>query len=134
MVGNPFRTIFNLGFINIYSGAAPLTADAAVTGTLITKISNNSVPATGLTWEAASVGGVLAKKATETWSGVNQSSATATHYRLVAAGDTGVASTTQARVQGTIGTGNGDMNFGTNVLVSGDTLPINYATQAFVPS
>ena len=134
MVGNPFRTIFNLGFIKIYGGAIPATADAAATGTPICTISNNSSPTVGITWETASVGGVLAKKASETWSGVNTVSATATYYRLVAAGDNGLASGTQARVQGTIGTGNGDMNFGTNVLNSGDPLPINYATQAFVPS
>src|SRR5580765_4924411 len=122
---SPFRTIFNLGFIKIYSGAIPATADAAITGTLITTITNNST-ATGLTWEAAAVAGVLAKKSTETWSGVNGATATATYYRLIAVGDTGGLSTTEARIQGTIGTGAGDMNFGTTALVSGDTLPINY--------
>jgi hypothetical protein len=134
MVGNPFRTIFDLGFIKIYSGTVPAHADDAVTGTLITTISNNST-ATGITWETVSVGGVLSKKVSETWSGVNgPGGMPVTYYRLVAAGDTGALSTTQARVQGTIGTGEGDMNFGTTTLVSGTTLPINYATQAFVPS
>lgn len=130
---NPTKTIFNLGFMKIYAGSAPATADAAVTGTLLCTVSNNST-GTGLTFEASASGGTLPKKSSETWSGTNGASGTATHFRLVAAGDTGALSTTEARVQGTIGTGGTDMVVGNPALTSGATFTINYATLSFVPS
>jgi hypothetical protein len=130
---NPTKTLFNLGFLKIYAGAAPATADAAVTGTLICTVSNNST-GTGLTMEAAAVGGVLAKAAAEVWSGINGASGTITHYRWVAAGDDGTLSTVQPRVQGTIGLGGTDMVVGNVALVNAATFVIQYFTQTFVPS
>lgn len=130
---NPTKTIFNLGFIKAYSGSAPATADAAVTGTLICTVSNNST-GTGLTFAASASGGTIAKNGAETWSGVNGASGTVTHFRLVAAGDDGTLSTTQARIQGTIGTGGTDMVVGNAALVNGATFTINFATLSFVPS
>lgn len=132
MTNNPFKTIFNLGFLKIYSGTAPATADAAVTGTLLCTVSNNST-GTGITFDS-STGGVLPKAAAETWSGVNGASGTASHYRLVAAGDTGALSTTEARIQGTIGTGGTDMVMGNTALTNGATLTINFLTQSLVPN
>lgn len=130
---NPLKTIFNLGFIKIYDGTPPASADAAATGTLLCTVSNNST-GTGITFETAASGGVIAKKSSETWSGVNAASGTASYYRLVAAGDTGALSTTEARVQGTIGTGGTDMVLGSTALTSGATFTLNYFTQALVPS
>jgi hypothetical protein len=130
---NPGKTIFNLSFLKVYSGAAPATADAALTGTLLCTVSNNST-GTGLTFDSAASAGVLAKNPGETWSGVNAASGTATHFRHVAAGDDGTLSTTQARVQGTVGTGGTDMVVGNPALTSGATFTINFATLSFVPS
>lgn len=132
---NPLKTIFNLGFIKVYSGTPPATADAAIGGgnTLLCTVSNNST-GTGLTFEASASGGVLAKNSGETWSGVNAASGTATFYRLVSASDTGASSTTEQRVQGTIGTGGADMNVGSTSLTSSATFTVNYFTQSFVPS
>ena len=89
---------------------------------------------TGITWEAAASSGTLPKKVGETWSGVNGASATITHFRVVAAGDTGALSTTEARVQGTVGIGGTDMVIGNPALTNGATFTINYATLSFVPS
>lgn len=130
---NPTKTIFNLGFLKIYGGTPPASADAAATGTLLCTVSNNST-GTGLTFDPAATGGVLPKKSGEVWSGVNGTAGTATHFRLVAAGDTGALSTTEARVQGTIGIGGTDMVVGNPVLASGATFTINFATLSFVPS
>lgn len=121
---NPFRTIFNLGFIKIYNGVAPATADDAVAGTLILTISNAS-GGTGITFEAAAVAGAALKKASETWSGVASATLTAQYYRLVAAGDTGVLSTTEARVQGSVGTAGADLNMTTTALVNTTTYPVD---------
>jgi hypothetical protein len=124
---NPFKTIMNLSFIKIYTGSAPADADAAVTGTLLCTISNNST-ATGLTMAASATNGTIVKNASEVWSGVNAATGTAGYYRHVAAGDDGTSSTTQARIQGTIGTSGADMNLSSVALTSGATQTIdNYS-------
>lgn len=129
-----FREIFDLGFVKIYSGTVPATADAALGGaTLLCTVSINST-GTGLEFAATASGGVLAKDSGDTWSGTNAATGTASFYRLVAVGDDGTSSSTQARVQGTIGTGGSDMNVGSTTLTSGQPFTLNYFTQALVPS
>jgi hypothetical protein len=125
----PLRTILNLGFIKIYSGAAPATADAAVTGTLLCTISNAST-ATGLTFDAAAANGAISKASAETWSGVNAATGTAGYYRFVAPGDTGALSTTEARLQGDVGTAGKELNLSSVNLTSGATQTIDYYVYA----
>ena len=120
---NPFRTVMALGNIKIYSGAEPATADAAVTGTLLTTITVAS-GATGLSFAAAAVNGVIAK-AVETWSGTNAASGAATFYRHVAVGDDGLLSTTQARIQGNIAVAGADLNISNVNLVAAATQTID---------
>ena len=117
----------NLGFIKIYSGSPPATADAAVTGTLLCTISNAS-GGTGLTFESAAVAGVLAKKSSETWSGVNAAGGSAGYYRHVAVGDTGASSSTEERVQGSIAVAGADMNLTNTTLSNGATQTVDYYT------
>ena len=114
-----------LGFIKIYSGAAPATADAAVTGTLLCTISVSS-GGTGLTFDTAAAAGVLAKNTGETWSGVNAATGTAGYYRFSAAGDTGVLSTTEERIQGTVGLAGADLNLSSVSLTATVTQTIDY--------
>lgn len=119
------KSIFAAGFIKIYSGSAPADADAAVTGTLLCTISISG-GGTGINFDTAAVGGVLSKLGSETWSGTNAATGTATHYRHVAAGDDGTLSTTQARIQGTVGVVGADMNLSSVSLVSGNPQTIDY--------
>lgn len=119
---NPFRTIFNLGFLSIYSnsGALPVSADAALVGgthVLLCRISNNNTT-TGLTFASAAINGVITKTLAETWSKAAVASGTAAFYRLEAVGDTGVLSTTQPRVQGLCGLAGAELNLATLALVS----------------
>jgi hypothetical protein len=116
-------SIMNLGFIYIYSGAVPANADAALTGTQLCKVSNNST-ATGLTMDP-SVGGVLPKKASEVWSGLNGATGTASYFRWVGSADTGALSTTEPRIQGLVGTVGTDMNLSSVSLTSGATQTID---------
>lgn len=120
-----FRTIFNLGFLKIYDGPVPATADAVLDAAnhLLVTISNNAT-GTGITFEAAAAAGAIAKKISETWSGTCGTTGTASFYRLVAVGDTGVLSTTQARVQGTVGVSGADLVLSTVSLVSTTVYPI----------
>ena len=108
----PFRTIFNLGFLNIYAGPEPTTADDALVGgthTLLVTISNNGT-GTGITFAAAASGGAIVKNAAETWNGVSIASGIPSFYRLVTPTDTGVLSTTEARFQGSIATSGADLD------------------------
>lgn len=121
------KDIMDLGFIKMYAGTVPATADDAIPGgaTLVTTISVNSA-GTGISFDAAAVAGTLSKDPAEVWSGVNASASTVTFYRHVAVGDDGTASTTQARLQGTIGTAGADMNLSSVNLANGATQTIDY--------
>lgn len=121
------------GFIRIYSGTPPADADAAVTGTLLCTISIAS-GGTGINMAAAATGGVLTKAAGETWSGVNAATGTATYYRHVQAGDTGVSSTTERRIQGTVGTVGTDLELNSVSLTSGATQTIDFYSIALPAS
>lgn len=115
------------GFLKIYKGAVPADADAAATGTLVLTVSVNSDGVTGLSMAAAAAAGVLAKAA-EVWSGVVEAGGphTAAYFRFVTAADDGTLSTTQRRLQGTIGTAGADMNLASTELTSGATRTIDY--------
>jgi len=128
---SPLRTILNLGFIKVYSGTPPASADAAIGGgnTLLYTLSVAS-GGTGLTFEAAAVTGAIAKKSTEVWSGVAVATDTATFYRHVAVGDDGLSSTTQARIQGSVGTLGQDMELSSTAIVTSATQTLDYYTIA----
>jgi hypothetical protein len=98
----------NLSKIRILTGTPPATADAAETGTLLSVITVNDT-GTGVTLGVAA-GGAIPKNAGEVWKGTNLAGGTATYFRWVAAGDTGVLSTTEKRLQGTCGTSGADLN------------------------
>lgn len=113
------------GRINIYAGAAPATADAAVGGaTLLCAITLNST-GTGILFDTAAVNGVLAKKPSETWSGAIAATGTAAWYRHVAAADDGTLSTTAPRLQGTVALIGADLNIDPN-FISGQTKVIEH--------
>lgn len=124
---NPLKAILASGFIKIYAGAVPSDADAAIAGgnTLLTTISVNST-GTGLTFAAAAADGTILKNASEVWSGLNVASGTASFYRFVSSADTGVLSTTEPRIQGTIGLAGTDMVLSNTTLVSGATQTVDY--------
>lgn len=113
------------GLIKIYSGAEPSSADDAVTGTLLVTISLNST-GTGITFEDDPVAGVLSKKSSEVWSGVNAATGTAGYFRHVATGDDGTSSTTQKRLQGRVAVAGAELNLSSVALTSGATQTIDY--------
>ncbi len=124
---NPLKAILAGGFVKLYAGPVPADADAALAGgnTLLCTVSVNS-SGTGLTFDPAAVNGVIVKNVSEVWSGVNAASGTATFYRHVTPSDTGALSTTEARLQGTVGLAGADMNISNNVLVAAATQALDY--------
>lgn len=125
LASGSFKGALDAGFLDIYAGAAPATADAAVGGA--TKLCRVSVGSsgTGLTFASTATGGVLSKASAEVWSGVNLASGTATWFRFVAAADDGTESTTAPRIQGSVAAAGADLNMGNTSLVSGQTQPVD---------
>lgn len=113
--------------IRQYSGPIPDTADSAIGGsnTLLKEITVGGA-GTGITFESTPVGNALVKKVSETWTGVNLASGTATFYRQCSLTDAGGASTTERRIQGTIGVSGEDMNLPTTALIEAEYGPITY--------
>lgn len=90
----------------------------------------------------AAASAVLSKIAADTWKagGAYVSTGTPTFWRLVLArangsiaADTGALSTTQARIQGTFGTGNAELVTGSGTLTNTVDQAINYFACSFPP-
>lgn len=112
------------GEIRIYAGTEPARADDSIgAAVLLCTIKNGG---SGINFEAAAADRSLNKAAAETWSGTNVAGGQATFYRHVLAADSGAASLTALRMQGTVGAGNGDLNLGSTTLVNGAPCPVAY--------
>lgn len=124
-----FRSVFNLCKINIYSGAQPSSPDSAATGTLLCTVTVSG-GGTGLTWAATATANSIDKNGAETWSGTILADGTAGWFRLYESGDAtpGNASTTVARVDGSIATSGADMNLGSLTLTTGATFTLTAGT------
>ena len=120
-----FRSVLGGGVIKLYGGPVPADADAVASSDLLCTISLNDTGA-GLSFEASATGGVITKSAGEVWKGTTVLTGIATHYRFVASGDTGAASTSEPRLQGTVGMAGADLNLSNTSLISGAVQTIDY--------
>ena len=109
-----FASTFTNGVIEVYSGSQPVSADSAVTGTLLGTVTLNSgafTPGTatnGLTFATAAAGAV-AKSGV--WSFAGVAVGTAGWFRFKGnASDSGAASTTLPRMDGSVATSGADLN------------------------
>ena len=99
-VGSAMAALQN-GFIDVYGGAEPATADADVTG--LTRLMRFSLGGTGSGLPLVLIeAGVIGKSASDSWNGVGEANGTPAWFRHIAASDTGVLSTVEPRVQGNI--------------------------------
>lgn len=119
---NPLGTILNLGFLIIYSGSQPASANDAATGTRLATIANAD-GATGLTFDAIVTAGTLPKAAAEVWSGTAIANGTAGWFRFQAL-DTNKATTESNADSGGAGTANVDGS----IAVSGGDLTMSNVT------
>jgi hypothetical protein len=88
--------------LKIYSGTEPAAADASIGAAVLLVTISDAGGAGALSFEAAAVGNVIEKLSSQTWSGTNAASGTASFCRLELAADTGAASSTEIRVQGDV--------------------------------
>lgn len=120
------KSAFDGGFIKAYAGTVPASADAALGGATLLCTYSDSAGEDGLDLAAAAVDGVISKDSSQTWSGVAAADGTASFFRYVQTGDDGTLSTTQQRLQGTIGLAGTDMIVPTLTYTSGTTYTLNY--------
>lgn len=123
-VGRSLKEIFTYGELRIYDGSQPTSADDDVSGTLLVTIKNGT---DGITWEDAASGS-LAKKISETWSGVGAATGTARYFRLVQPGDAGGSSSTLPRIDGGIATTGSQLNFTSTAFAKDATQTISTFT------
>ena len=116
-----FAAGVNGGVLRIYSGTPPATADEALAGNVLLDTISNNMAGTGINMGTVPVAGVLAKAAAEVWKGLIVASGTATFYRYSAIADAGALSTTEKRLQGTVATVGGDLNFSSTAFVANGT-------------
>jgi hypothetical protein len=97
-----FKPALDGGFLRVYSGTQPATADVAATGTLLVTFYADGV-STGLTF-ATPANGAMTKTLTETWTGTAVATGTAGWFRFSdAADDPTTISATAKRLDGDIG-------------------------------
>ena len=115
------------GVLKVYSAVTPpATADDAVTGTRLMTLTAGGDGVTGLTFEPP-VDGILVKSASEVWmTAAVTASGSCKYFRFVTPVDTGAASTTAPRVQGSVGLMNSDMNLTSTAVTADEPWTLNY--------
>lgn len=111
VTGSP-KAALNLCFVKVYSGTVPSDADQAIgSATLLHCYSAGAggTGGTGGTFDGTPVNGSIVKTASETWTGTSVASGTASFARIVLGSDDGTLSTTQVRLQLSVGTTNADL-------------------------
>ena len=122
-----FKATMDTCVLKLYGGTEPATADADCTAsTLLCTIYNGNDGATTLTFAASAAAGEITKTTSETWAGTNALSGTASFYRLELGADDQALSTTQVRVQGSIGTSGQELNLTSTVLTQNSIQNIDF--------
>lgn len=120
LISGSFKSALDGGVIRIYAGTMPATADADSSSLTVLCTISLDATGTGLTWGSTVTAGILSKNTAEIWRGLIGTTGTATFFRFLAIADTGTLSTSQKRVQGTIGLVGADLNFSNVNLVAGN--------------
>ena len=123
--GAGINDLLKFGYINIYTGAQPASADLIESGTLLVKITkdgaahNTSTGLNGLEFNDDAVAGVLSKLTGQVWSGSPSASNNAGWFRFYAQEGTEGASTTAVRFDGAVGLSGTEMIVPTVVIAVG---------------
>lgn len=119
LVTGSLRSALANGELRIYSGPVPASVDSAITvsNTLLCTIRTDADG--GINLDTVAPDGLVTKAPAEIWQGDVVATGTATFYRHVLPSDTGTASTSAIRIQGTAGLAGQNMNLSNPALVSG---------------
>ena len=130
--GGSLKDVMKDGKILIYSGSQPSSPDDAAVGTLLITITSAGLTFAhgafdnGLEFEDDPTEGVIEKASAETWKGTAIASGTAGWFRFVAnPTDALAASTSLARIDGSVGQSGADLNISSTTIVSGRVYTID---------
>lgn len=124
-----FKQAMAGSIITVWSGTPPASADAAIPGDAVKLLTYSLNGAGGaISFEASAVDGTLQKNAAEVWQGQIVASGTPSFFRMQVVADTGAASLTQNRLQGTIGLQDADMVVSSLTWTAGDERKLNFFT------
>ena len=118
------QEIFKNSKLLIYSGTQPSSADEAPTGTKLVEITVNGSGDFNLQFEDAGDGSIN-KVASDNWSGTAIADGTAGWFRLIAVGDSGVYSTSDPRIDGSVGTANAELIMADTNITTGSVQTIS---------
>jgi hypothetical protein len=130
------KAALDSGFLKLYAGTVPADADAALgSATLLATLTLGGDDTTGLTFDATATDGTISKPSAATWQDPSPAaSGTATFYRWEKTGDTGAATTTEIRNQGSVGTTGADLNVNSTSISTGTPFELNSYTIRQPPS
>ena len=120
LTGGSLKDGLDVMVVRIYSGAVPTSADDSVGSAVLLCVLSKNGGGTGVTFEDSPVAGVLSKDDAEEWYGEIVESGTASFFRGSAITDAGGSSTTELRIQGTVGLVGADFLVRDVVFVEGD--------------
>lgn len=119
------KGLFNGGYLDIYTGSQPASADYAETGSKLVRVTLNSgdLATAGLTFGTAAAG-VLPKSAS-VWSGVIALAGIAGYFRLYGTGGTSGSSASEVRIDGNVGVSGSDLVLANTNLVLSSTFTVD---------
>jgi hypothetical protein len=129
--GASINDLLKFGFIKIFSGTQPASADSAESGTELVKITDNggthsvSTGENGLQFADDATAGVLAKLSTQTWKGSPSNNGTAGWFRYYAQEGTTGPSSSAVRFDGACGLSGEELNMATLTITIGTDFTIN---------
>ena len=127
MTAGSITNLLNGGFLKIYGGTVPASADNALGGATELCVISDGGGLGGLEFDSVAIGGVLSKNPSQVWMGTNSATGVATFFRFVSPTDTGAYSQEEYRIQGTVGVLGADMNLSNTSLVMGAPQAIQFA-------
>jgi len=122
LAGPGVKSSLDGGEVRIYGGIRPESADDGI-GAATLLCTANLGGSSGITLDD-STPGLLKIPDGDNWVGSNAATGTATFFRVCQSADTGAASTSAPRIQGSVGVVGADLNLDTVSLVSGLETPI----------
>ena len=122
------KDIYNGGYIDIYSGGQPASADYAETGSKLVRITiaSGGAATAGITFGTAAAG--LLPKSGTSWSGVVLLAGVAGWFRLYGTGGTSGSSESERRTDGNVGVSGSDLVLANTSLTLSSTLTIDTFT------
>lgn len=126
------KSILDGGVIRLYSGPVPGSADAALAGNdLLCEITAGG---NGVTFESVANGATLTKSLSEIWQGDNLANGFVSFFRFVMPSDSGVQTSSEVRMQGTVGGPADDLTISSPSLIQGATQRLEYFAIALLES